>query len=70
MPWRCHWSDEIQKKDVFFFEKSCSRDFGEPACHPSTLVDFVNTALASKDSVETICMISRAAEPIEVSMVR
>ena len=19
-PWRCHWSDEIQKKDVFFSE--------------------------------------------------
>ena len=69
-PWRCHWSDEFQKKDAFFFEKSCSRDFGGPACHPSTLIDFVNTALLSKDSVETICMISRAAEPIEVSMVR
>ena len=20
-PWMCHWSDEIQKKDVFFSEK-------------------------------------------------
>ena len=56
-PWRCHRSDEIQKKDVFFFGKSCSRDFGALACHPSTLIDFVNTALASKGSVETICMI-------------
>ena len=61
---------KFKKKDVFFFKKSCSRAFGEPACHPSTLIDFVNTALANKDSVETICMISRAAEPIEVSMVR
>ena len=52
-------SDEIQKKGrFFFFGKSCSRDFGGPACHPSTLIDFVNTALASKGSVETICMIS------------
>ena len=46
------------KKRTFFFGKSCSRDFGGPACHPSTLIDFVNTALASKGSVETICMIS------------
>ena len=44
------------KKRTFFFEKSCSSAFGEPACHPSTLIDFVNTALASKDSVETIGM--------------
>ena len=56
-PWRCHWCDEIQKKDVFFSKKSCSRDFGAPACHPSSLIDFVNTALASIGSVETICMI-------------
>ena len=56
-PWRCHWSDEFQKKRTFFFRKSCSRDFGAPACHPSTLINFVNTALASKGSVETICMI-------------
>ena len=69
--WRCHCSDEIQKKYVFFFfEKSCSRAFGARVCHPSTLIDFENTALANKDSVETICMILRAAEPIEVSMVR
>ena len=61
---------KFKKKDVFFFKKSCYRAFGEPACHPSTLIDFVNTDLARKNSVETICMISRAAEPIEVSMVR
>ena len=56
-PWRCHWSDEIKKKTGFFFGKSCSRNSGVPACHPITLIDFVNTALASKSSVETICMI-------------
>ena len=27
-PGRCDWSDEIQKKDVFFFGKLCSRGFG------------------------------------------
>ena len=32
--------------------------FGAPGCHPSTLIDLANTALASKGSVETICMIS------------
>ena len=58
MPWRCQWSEEIQKKGRFFFEKSCSRDFGVPGCHPSTLIDLANTALASKGSVETKCMIA------------
>ena len=50
---------KFKKNDVsfFFFVKSCSRDFGAPACHPSTLIDFVNIALASKGSAETICMI-------------
>ena len=32
--------------------------FGAPGCHPSTLIDLAITALASKGSVETICMIS------------
>ena len=45
------------KKSRIFFGKSCSRNSGVPACHPITLIDFVNTALASKSSVETICMI-------------
>ena len=57
-PWRCHWSDEIQKKDVFFFGKSYSRDFGAPGCHPSTLIDLINTALANRSSIETKCMIA------------
>ena len=42
----------------FFFGKSCSRDFGAPGCHPSTLIDLTNTALASKSSVEIKCMIT------------
>ena len=55
-PQSCHWSDEFQKKGRFFSGKSCSRDFGAPGCHPSTLICFANTALACKASVETICM--------------
>ena len=47
----------FKKSGHFFFGKSCSRDFGAPGCHPGTLIDLVNVALDSKDSVETICMI-------------
>ena len=57
-PWRCHWSDAIQKKTGSFFGKSCSRNFGDPGCHASTLIDFANTALARKRSVKPICKIS------------
>ena len=46
------------KNSGFFFGKSCSRFFWAPGCHPSTLIDFANTALASNCSVESICMIS------------
>ena len=42
----------------FFFGNSCSRDFGATDCYPSTLTDLLNTAMAKKDSVETICMFS------------
>ena len=57
-PKSCHWSDEFQKNTTFFFfGKSCSRDFGAPGCHPSTLIDIVHTVLASKCSVKTICLI-------------
>ena len=56
-PQSCHWSDELQKKDVFV-AKLCSRVFGSPGCHPSTLKDFKNTALAKRGSVETKCMIA------------
>ena len=59
-PWRCHWSDEIKKKNrIFFFGKSCSRNFGAPGCHPSALIDLVNTALASRGPVKPIGMISK-----------
>ena len=40
-----------------FFGKSCSRGFGVPGCHPSTLFNLVNTALASRVSVETKCTV-------------
>ena len=33
--------------------------FGAPGCHPGTLIDLANTALASRRSVKTICMISQ-----------
>ena len=45
------------KKGTFFFGKSCSRDFGTLGCHPSFLIDLANTALASRSTVKTICMI-------------
>ena len=57
-PQRCHWSDEFQKKSGhIFFGNSCSRDFGATDCYQSTLIDLANTALASRDSVKTICMV-------------
>ena len=46
------------KKSRRFVGKPCSRGFGAPGCHPSTLIDIVLTALASKCSVKTICLIS------------
>ena len=46
------------KSRTFFFGKSCSRVFWAPGCHPSNLIDLANTALASKSSLKTICMIS------------
>ena len=42
----------------FFFGKSLSRDFGAPGCHPIVLIDLANTAMASRGTVKTICMIS------------
>ena len=42
----------------FFSGKSCFQDFGAPGCHPVTLIDLANTALASKWSVEPKSMIS------------
>ena len=46
------------KKSRCFVGKPCSRVFGAPGCHPSTLIDIVHTALAIKCSVKTICLIS------------
>ena len=57
-PWRCHWSDEIQKKRTLFFRKIVLPGFWDPGCHSCNLIDIVNTALASRDSAEIICMIS------------
>ena len=51
-------SMKFKKKQDFFFGKWCSRKFGAPGCHPSTLSDLANTALASKGSLETKCMIT------------
>ena len=42
---------------LFFFGKSCSRGFGAPGCHQSTLFDLANTALASINCRKPICMI-------------
>ena len=56
-PSSCHWSDEFQKITTFC-RKIVLPVFGAPCCHPSTLIDIVHTALASKCSVKTICLIS------------
>ena len=48
---------KFKKRTFFFFGKSYSRDFGAPGCHPSTLIDLINTALANRSSIETKCMI-------------
>ena len=56
-PESCHWSDDFQKIRIFF-RKIVLPDFWGPGCNPSTLIDFANTALASKISLEPICMIS------------
>ena len=50
-------SMNFKKIRTFFFGNSCSRDFGAPDCYPGTLIDVANTALASRDSIETICKI-------------
>ena len=56
-PQSCHWSDELKKIRVFF-GKSCSRNFGAPGCHPSTVIDSINTALAKRGSLKTNCMVA------------
>ena len=56
-PSSCHWSDQFQKITTFC-RKTVLPGFGAPGCHPSTLIDLANTAVASKGSVKTICRIS------------
>ena len=56
-PSSCHWSDDFQKITTFC-RKTVLPGFEAPGCHPSTLIDIVHTALASKCSVKTICLIS------------
>ena len=46
------------KKSGGFFRKNVLPGFGAPGCHASTLIDFANTALASKGSLETKYMIT------------
>ena len=46
------------KKSRRFVGKPCSRGFGAPGCHPSTLIAIVHTALAIKSSVKNICLVS------------
>ena len=46
------------KKPRRFVGKPCSRVFQAPGCHPGTLIDNVNSALARKCCVKTICLIS------------
>ena len=57
-PWRCHWSDEIQKKYVFFSKNRAPVHLGPVLYHPSTLFDFKNTALPNSGSVKSECMIA------------
>ena len=56
------------KKSRQFVGKPCSRVFGAPGCHQSTLFDLANTVLAIKGSVKTICMNSVGS--IELSLIR
>ena len=49
------------KKSGHFFSENCAPGFfGDPDSHPGTLIDLVKIDLASKGSVETICMISES----------
>ena len=56
-PKSCHWSDEFQKITKFC-RKTVLPGFWGTWLNQSTLFDLASTVLASKDSVETICMIS------------
>ena len=58
------------KKSRRFFRKTVLPGFGAPGCHPNTLIDIEHTALASKCSVKTICLISEYYRTLELSLVR
>ena len=47
-----------KNQEIFFSENRAPRFFGAPDCHPSTLIDLLNLALAIKVCREPICMIS------------
>ena len=47
------------KKLRRFFRKIVLPGFWDPGCHPCTVIDLVNTALASRGPVKPICMISK-----------
>ena len=47
----------FKKKDVFFSENRAPGILGPLAATQALLIDLANTALASKGSVETVCMI-------------
>ena len=49
---------KFKSRTFFFLETRAPGDFGAPGCHPSTLIDLANTALDSRSTVETICIIS------------
>ena len=51
-------ANTVLAKSRRFVGKPCSRVFGAPGCHPSTLIDIVHTDLASECSVKTTCLIS------------
>ena len=47
----------FKKSGHFFSENRAPGTFGAPDCHPSTLIDLAKIDMASKGSVETVCMI-------------
>ena len=60
----------FKKIRIFFFGKTCSRIFGAPGCHASTLIDFAITALVSNFPWSPSALFQRDTEPMEVSLVR
>ena len=48
----------FKKLGRFFFGKLCYLGFGAPGCHPDTLIDLANIALASAGSQAPTGMIS------------